>query len=61
MKFEDFIGGKVIDYVESHLGSKRGLVIEKEGKMYLINFKNILFDCYELQLRKGLTQQKKID
>lgn len=44
---------KIVDYVESPLGSKKGLVLQKEKEVLLINFKGIPIEVYDLKIRKG--------
>ena len=57
MKLIDLIGFKVVDYVESPFGSKKGLIFQKDDEIILINFKELPIEIYELKIRK----QTKLD
>lgn len=57
MKLLDLIGYKIVDYVESPLGSKKGLIFQKDNELLLINFKELPIEIYEIKVRK----QTKLD
>ena len=57
MKLSDLVGYRVVDYVESPFGSKKGLIFQKDNELLLINFKELPIEIYELKIRK----QTKLD
>ena len=54
MKLEDLIDSKIVDVVNRCISRKRGLVLQKENRMFLLESSD-KFECSEIKLRNKTT------